>query len=67
MILTGFIDASFSVSIYIDIRIKGRLGWAIKPSFKISLNSKDINLLLQLQELFGCGVFVNKNTQLALE
>ena len=63
--VTGFFDgeASFGVSIYIDKRIKGRLGWAVKPSFQISLNSKDINLLLQLQEFFGCGVIVNKNTR----
>jgi hypothetical protein len=57
------IIASFGVPIYIDKRIKGRLGWAVKPSFQISLNSKDINLLLQLQEFFGCGVIVNKKTR----
>ena len=52
--VTGFCDgeACFSVSIYIDKRIKGRLGWAVKPSFQISLNSRDIKLLLQLQEFF---------------
>lgn len=63
--VTGFTDAegSFGISIIIDKRIKGRLGWAIKPSFQISLNSKDINLLLQLQEFFGCGVIINKNTR----
>ena len=63
--VTGFTDAegSFGVSIYIDKRIKKRIGWAIKPSFQISLNSKDINLLLQLQEFFGCGVIVKKNTR----
>jgi hypothetical protein len=63
--VTGFTDAegSFGVSIYIDKRIKGRIGWAIKPSIQISLNSKDINLLLQLQEFFGCGLIVNKNTR----
>jgi hypothetical protein len=49
--VTGFCDgeASFGVSIYLDKRIKGRQGWAVKPSFQRSLNSKDINLLLQLQ------------------
>jgi len=42
--VTGFCDgeASFGVSIYIDKIIKGRLGWAVIPSFQISLNSKDI-------------------------
>ena len=64
--VTGFKDAegSFGVSISIENRIKGRIGWAIKPRFQISLNSKDINLLLQLQEFFGCGLIVNKNTRI---
>jgi hypothetical protein len=44
--VTGFTDGegSFGISIYIDNRIKGRIGWAVKPSFQISLKSKDINL-----------------------
>jgi hypothetical protein len=55
--VTGFCDAeaSFSVSIYMDKRIKGRQGWVVKPSFQISLNSRDINLLLQLKEFFACA------------
>ena len=63
--VTGFVDGegTFGISIYIDNRIKDRLVWAIKPSFQISLNSKDINLLLQLKEFFGCGIIVNKNTR----
>ena len=49
--VTGFVDGegSFGITIYIDNRIKDRLVWAVKPSFQISLNSKDINLLLQLK------------------
>lgn len=63
--VTGFTEGegSFGISIYIDNRIKGRIGWAVKPSFQISLNSKDINLLLQLKEFFGCGIIVNKKTR----
>ena len=63
--VTGFCDgeACFSVSIYIDKRIKGRLGWAVKPSFQISLNSRDIKLLLQLQEFFACGNIISKNNR----
>jgi hypothetical protein len=61
----GFCDgeASFSVSIYKDTRIKGRLGWVVKPSFQISLHSRDKNLLLQLQEFFACGSIVSKNNR----
>ena len=63
--VTGFVDGEgfFGITICIDNRIKDRLVWAVKPSFQISLNSKDINLLLQLKEFFGCGIIVNKNTK----
>ena len=63
--VTGFCDgeASFSVSIYIDKRVKGRVHWTVKPSFQISLNSRDIKLLLQLQEFFGCGSIVIKKNR----
>ena len=63
--MTGFCDgeASFSVSIYIDKRIKGRTRWVVKPSFQISLHSRDMKLLLQLQEFFTCGSIVSKNNR----
>ena len=46
--VTGFCDgeSTFSISIYKDKRIKGREAWTVKPSFQISLNSRDIKLLL---------------------
>lgn len=56
-------EASFSVSIYIDKRIKGRVGWVVKPSFQISLHSRDMKLLLQMQEFFTCGSIVCKNNR----
>nr|WVH38211.1 LAGLIDADG endonuclease [Trametes cingulata] len=63
--VTGFCDgeACFSVSIYIDKRIKGRVARVVKPSFQISLHSRDVNLLLQLQEFFACGNIVCKNNR----
>ncbi len=63
--VTGFCDAEacFSVSIYVDKRTKKRVNWLVKPSFQISLNSKDIDLLLQLQTFFGCGNIVNKKAR----
>ena len=63
--VTGFCDAeaSFSVSIYIDKRIKSKEAWVVKPSFQISLNSRDIKLLLQLQEFFACGSIVIKKNR----
>ncbi len=63
--VTGFADGegSFGITIYKDNRIKGKLVLAVKPSFQISLNSKDINLLLQLKEFFGCGINVNTRNE----
>jgi len=63
--VTGFCngEACFSVSIYIDKRIKGKMGWVVKPSFQISLHSKDTKLLLQFQEFFACGTFVSKKNR----
>lgn len=51
------------VSIYTDKRIKGRVGWVVKPSFQISLHSRDMKLLLELQAFFACGSIVSKNTR----
>ena len=63
--VTGFCDAeaSFIISIYKDNRIKKRTHWIVKPSFQISLHSRDINLLLQLQTFFGSGIIVKKNNR----
>ena len=35
----------------------------LKPSFQISLHSRDMKLLLQLQEFFACGSIVSKNNR----
>ena len=56
-------EACFSISVYIDKRTKKRINWVVKPSFQISLNSRDIKLLLQLQEFFGCGSIVIKKNR----
>ena len=63
--MTGFSDgeASFSVSVYKDKRLKGRVAWLVKPSFQISLHTRDMKLLLQLQEFFACGNIVCKNNR----
>lgn len=52
--VTGFTDAegSFSILIYIDKRIKGRLCWAVKPSFQISLNFKEYRFIITIERIF---------------
>ena len=63
--VTGFSDAEahFSISIYKDKRIKGRVAWVVKPSFQISLHSRDMQILLQMQDFFSCGNIISKNNR----
>ena len=63
--VTGFSDAEahFSISIYKDKRIKGRVAWVVKPSFQISLQSRDMQILLQMQDFFSCGNIISKNNR----
>ena len=60
--MTGFSDAEahFSISIYKDKRIKGRVAWVVKPSFQISLHSRDMQILLQMQDFFPAEILSAK-------
>lgn len=53
--ISGFIDGEgcFYLNIYKDKSCS--MGWAIKPSLKISLNKKDIALLEKIKNFFGVG------------
>jgi len=53
--VTGLIDAegSFSTTIYLSNKYK--TGWCVQSCFQISLHSRDLDLLLQLQKYF-CGI-----------
>ena len=65
--VTGFCDgeASFSVSIYIDKRIKGRVGWVVKPSFQISLHSvAAAPSVTDMKLLARCRVASETNTRI---
>lgn len=56
--VSGFGDAesSFIISITKDTRYKS--GWFVKPSFRIALHQKDLNLLKRIQTFFGVGKIV---------
>ena len=65
--VTGFCDgeASFSVSIYKDKRIKGRAGWVVKPSFQISLHSvAAAPSVTDMKLLARCRVASETNTRI---
>jgi hypothetical protein len=61
--VTGFCDgeSSFQLSIIKDKNFK--LGWGVRAQFKIGLHSRDLALLLQIKEFFGCGIIVKNETQ----
>jgi len=53
--ITGFGDgeSSFTISIIKDSKYK--LGWAVKPSYRIGLHQKDSDLLVRIKAFFGVG------------
>jgi len=59
--VTGFCDgeSSFQVSIFKNKNLK--LG--VRAQFTIGLHSRDLALLLQIKEFFGCGIIVKNDPQ----
>ena len=51
--VTGFLDAESTFNISIQKDKEYKVGWQVRPKFSISLHSRDLNLLMQLQEFFG--------------
>jgi hypothetical protein len=53
--ITGFGDgeSSFTISIIKDSRYK--LGWVVKPSYRIGLHKKDYDLLMRIKAFFALG------------
>ena len=52
-LITGFTDAEGAFIIKIRKAAKLNTGWAIEPSFEISLHLKDLELLTQIRKYFG--------------
>jgi hypothetical protein len=40
-----------------------KLGWGVRAQFTIGLHSRDLALLLQIKEFFGCGIIVKNDPQ----
>lgn len=59
--VTGFCDgeSSFQVSIFMNKNLK----WGVRALFTIGLHSRDLALLLQIKEFFGCGIIVKNDPQ----
>jgi hypothetical protein len=59
--ISGFTDAEGCFMIQV-LKVAGKTGWGVSPSFVIHLHSKDMDILYALQNYFGVGkVYVNKN------
>jgi hypothetical protein len=52
-------EGSFIVSIYKNKKLK--LGWTVFTRFQITLHSRDLSLLLKLQQIFGGIGFISKS------
>lgn len=61
--ITGFCDGESSFQVSITMNKSLRLGWGVRALFTIGLHSRDLALLLQIKEFFGCGVIVKNETK----
>ena len=53
------------ISIYRRGNLK--IGWHVKPCFKISLHGKDLHLLEKIQAYFGVGLITKRDKYIHLE
>lgn len=53
--VTGLAEGEGCFCVSLALRAKMRTGLEARPSFSLSLNEKDHDLLVGLQEFFGCG------------
>ncbi len=53
--ITGLIEGEGCFSISFTLRERLKMGIETRPSFSISLNRRDLNLIKQVHQYFGCG------------
>ena len=53
--LTGFVEGEGCFSISFSLRKKLKVKIETRPSFSISLNKKDLELIKKIREYFDCG------------
>lgn len=53
--VTGLAEGEGCFCIALALRAKMRTGLEVRPSFALSLNERDLELLEDLQAFFGCG------------
>jgi len=53
--VTGLAEGEGSFSVSFNLRKKLKVGIETRPSFSISLNQRDLELVKALRDFFGCG------------
>jgi hypothetical protein len=53
--VTGLTEGEGCFCVSLAVRAKMRTGLEVRPSYSLSLNEKDLTLLEELREYFGCG------------
>jgi hypothetical protein len=53
--ISGYVDGEGCFTVSFSKRSKMRGGWEVRPSFSVSQNSDRGEVLLEIQEYFGCG------------
>ena len=53
--VTGLTEGEGCFCVSLAVRAKMRTGLEARPSYSLSLNEKDRDLLVDLREFFGCG------------
>ena len=54
--VSGLTEGEGCLCVSFAIRHKLRLGLEVRPSFSLSLNERDLGLLMDLQAFFACGL-----------
>ena len=53
--VSGLIDGEGSFSISFSLRSKLKVGIETRPSFSVTLNQRDLELVKMIHDFFGCG------------
>ena len=53
--ISGYVDGEGCFTVSISPRPTLRVGWEVRPSLSVSQNGDRNEVLLDIQEYFGCG------------
>ena len=65
--ISGYVDGEGCFTVSISPRPTLRVGWAVRPSLSVSQNGDRSEVLLAIQEYFGCGSLRPDRSDLTLK